>query len=428
MFINRKYWIILLAACLLFTGCRKESIIPEGSPQPGEKVYSGLIPEKTDRLPRVYITTPHAINSKTEWTDSCLVRISVTVDGETSDIYSSDLVKIKGHGNSTWTAYPKKPYSMLLPEQANFIGTGKTKRWILLANWMDRTLLRNDVAFEAARRTCLAWTPSGTFVDVYMNGEYTGCYWLGERIHVEGSHFTCDYLYSFDTSDRKEYDFESRYGHWKNHTATGGIPVEIKYPDRSHYSAGQFKYVINRGKSALFTVEETLMRGETPSLVLDLDSFCDWYIVNELTCNKEANHPKSAFMYIKDGKLFAGPVWDFDWGTFTPDHHSLQIKSSLYYFHIWSDREFRNTLKRRWSVLKPRFETLGAYVDQRAKLISASETLNHRRWPCHPNPLASDDDGMVNGDELMTFNDAVKRLKQSIEQRIEVLDAEINRL
>ena len=294
---------------------------------------------------------------------------------------------------------------------------------------MDRTLLRNDVAFELARHTSLEWTPAGTFVDLYLNGEYYGLYWLGEKIHVEGSHFTCDYFYSFDTSDKTEHDFDTHHGHWKNATAMGGIPVELKYPDRDDYSAEQFHSILLSAEKTLFGIEDAVMRGEDPSTLMDMNTLCDFYLVQEVTGNGEIRFPKSTFLYAKGGKLFWGPVWDFDYGTFTPEYHQLGLKSTLYYYQLWTNPVFRSHLKHRWSILMPEFRKVAStYIDGRAAYIRESEGLNHETWPCFPNPMAESPDGLVNGDERMSFDQAVSRLKKTLLDRIAEMDLEINRL
>ena len=432
MFRGIKYGFLLLAAGLFIAGCQKKTVIPEGEPDPGEKVYTGCIPENPDHLPQMYLTLPQGMGVddivKEAWTDNCSIRILATVDGKESTVYSAEGTKIKGHGNSTWKTYPKKPFTLKLAQQANFIGTGKTKRWVLLANWMDRTLLRNDIAFEAARRTSLEWTPSGTFVDLYINGAYYGLYWLGEKVHVEGSHFTCDYFYSYDTSDKSEKDFASLEGHWKNAAATGGIPVQLKYPDRDNYSITEFNSILLEAKATLYAVEEAIQRGDSPSTVMDMNTLCDWFLVQEFTENREPRFPKSTFLYYKEGKIYWGPVWDFDFGTFVPERYDLPDKNTLYYYIFWTHPEFISHLKHRWSILKPEFLQLDSYIDKRANFIRESEARNHEMWPCYPNPLSEKPNGLVNGDEKMTFDEAVSRIKQAIQERVAVMDMEINRL
>ncbi len=422
---------VLLAACSLVAGCR-ETIVPQGEPEPGERVYTGCIPQNPDHVPQFYLDLPEGWDldkiQKGVWTENCSIRIQASENGAESTVFTAQEAKVKAHGNSTLKSYPKKPLTVNLSQQANFLGTGKTKHWVLLANWMDRTLLRNDVTFELARHTSLEWTPSGTFVELYVNGEYRGIYWLGEKVHAEGSHFKCDYFYSYDTSDREEHDFDTQHGHWKKSTAVGGIPVELKSPDRDDYTPVQFNSILMQAKSALYSVEDAIMRGDKPSTVMDMNTLCDFYLIQEVCSNGETQFPKSTFLYYREGKMYWGPVWDFDYGTFTPERHGLPLKSALYYYVLWTNPEFKNHLKHRWSILKPIFKKTVPYIDQRAAFIREAEKRNHEMWPCYPNPLSEDPSGLVNGDELLSFDEAVARLKQSLLDRIEELDLEINRL
>ena len=431
MFKGLKYGLVLLAACALTAGCRK-TIIPKGQPEPGERVYTGCLPQNPDKLPQFYLDLPQGWEldeiRKDLWTGNCSVHIQASVGGVESTVFKAQGAKIKAHGNSTYKAYPKKPYTINFYQQVNFFGTGKTKHWVLLANWMDRTLLRNDLAFELARHTSLEWTPTGTFVELYVNNEYRGIYWLGEKVHAEGSHFKCDYLYSYDTSDPGEHDFDTKHGHWKKSTRVGEIPVELKYPDRDDYTAVQFNSILMRAKESLYSVEDAVMRGDAPGSAMDMNTLCDYYLVQEVCGNGEIQFPKSTFLYYRDGKVYWGPVWDFDYGTFTPNRHGLPLKSSLYYYVLWTNPEFKRHLKHRWSILKPIFQETAPYIDKRAAFIREAEKRNHEMWPCHPNPLAEDPEGLVNGDELLSFDEAVALVKKSLLNRIEEMDLEINRL
>ena len=124
-------------------------------------------------LPVIYIDTPgsSAITSRDKWTKGCRMRI-VMPDG-TEDFCSSD-VDVKGRGHSTFTK-PKKPYAIRLDGRHPLLGMAPGKRWALLANFMDHSLMRNMLALELARRTSLAWTPDCRQVDVVVNGQPQGC-------------------------------------------------------------------------------------------------------------------------------------------------------------------------------------------------------------------------------------------------------------
>ena len=220
---------------------------PEQGQEEDDKTPQRLIPEDLQSLPRVYVNTPagKGVTSKTVWVELCTIKILGDRD---SVLYEADSLMIRGRGNSSWN-YSKKPYYIKLNHKAGFYGTGKSRRWILLANWMDRTLLRNQVAFEAARRTSLDWTPYGQFVEFYLNGRHLGNYWLGEKINVEGSKFEAEYLYTFDTSDPSETDFTSN-GTYRANSRVWGAPVEIKYPDRDDYGS-ECSRIVSEAKTVL---------------------------------------------------------------------------------------------------------------------------------------------------------------------------------
>lgn len=383
-----------------------------------------VIPAGLAALPHVEIETPGRVGiySKTEWTE--LATIKITGDGG-EILYEADSLKIRGRGNSTWTGYPKKSYYIKLNHKADLYGTGKSRKWVLLANWMDRTLLRHHVAFEAARRTSIEWTPYGQFVELYLNGKHLGNYWLGEKINVEGSKFTADYLYSLDTSDADETDFYS-YNAYRVNAATWGVPVELKYPDRDDYADNPavFWECLDKAESTIEDFGSAVSAGSF-SGIIDTDSFCDWYLVHELCYNIEPNHPKSCFFYWRDGKMYAGPVWDFDWWTFVPGHYSLDITNCIWFSGLLANSAFKTRLKERWTALKPSFEGLLDYIDEQADIIRESEAVNHEMWPCYPNQYSEDWSGMVNHDEQLTFQQAVDRMKEALEERLEVLDKKI---
>ena len=439
----RTGFIILL---LTLFACQKEDIIQnkeseqkqsndgqnqeekEDTPKPDDNTYKGLIPEDIDCLPEVWINTPGAkgVWDKYNWVELSTIEIKAGKDGSLKSVFKADSVKIKGRGNTTWWSYPKKPYRFNLSHKANFIGSGETRKWVLLANWMDRPLLRNAVAFEAARQTSIERTPSGTFVEFYLDGNHLGNYWMGEKINVEKGNFLADYLLEFDTSDGNGGDFQSAKGSsW--HKPSGGLPVNIKYPDLD--DTDHPADTIKAAKKALKTIEAALYVNNNTD-VIDIDSFADWFLVYELTLNGEPGHPKSCYMYIRDGKLYAGPVWDFDWGTFPAKGRVPKYfinKDHLYYNKLFTIPAFKTRLKERWVELKPKFADLADYIDQQANWIRASESVNHVMWDCYPNP-SGEENGMVNYDENLSFDEAVKTMRESLLARIVIMDKLIKEL
>ncbi len=404
------------------------------------RVVSSLGEERTyvvsvfySALPLVSITTKNnaPITSKDDWVKGS--KMLITNTGGKYDI-EYEGISIKGRGNSTWN-YPKKPYAIKLDKKAEVLGMPKHKRWVLLANWMDRTLLRNAVAFEIARNTeSLEWTPRGEFVEVILNGKFLGNYYLCEQIKIdenrvnvaelestnmEGEAITGGYLLELDTYFDEVNKFRSLYG--KDSDGNIGMPVNIKEPDEDVLVPAQLEYI----KNYFCTAESLLYADDFPNNTpykdyIDLESFIDWWFVYELTINGEPNHPKSSYMNKdRNGKLKAGPVWDFDWGTFKPGAASFRAKDAIWYKRLFLDPEFVSLVKKKWAASKDKFTAVGNFIDSTTALIKPSAEANSLQWP-----ISSD----VNGDEKMDFDEAVALMKSVYLQRIEWLDKAINGL
>ena len=370
-------------------------------------------PSPATGLPIVYVWTAGGagIDSKDVWLENCAMKM-VDAGGET--LYETEALNIRGRGNSTW-GYPKRPYALKLPKKANLAGSGKFKRWVLLANWMDRTLLRNEVAFEAARRTSLDWTPAGRFVELYLNGAHQGNYWLGDQVKMESGRVPGDVLLEMDTYYDADYRFWSNWG-YKPNTGDYGLPIGVKYPDEEDMTDALFADIKNR----VSRVEKSLYVGsEDFHNLLDLNSFADWYLVHELSWNVEPNHPKSCYFHFQGEKMIAGPVWDFDWYTFVPGEQGLGLPRSIYFGVLLQDAAFVALLKERWSLLKPAFSSLTSYIDEKAEEIRASEALNAVLWPYTYD---------VNGDCSLSFSQAVARMKSALRERIDEVDKALQTL
>ncbi|MDE6300567.1 MAG: CotH kinase family protein [Muribaculaceae bacterium] len=378
----------------------------------------------TTGLPVVNITLPDyaPIVTKDPWNPGAKMTITMP-DG--SEAYSGTL-SVKGRGNSTWNM-PKRPYALKLDKKAEILGMPAHKRWCLLANWMDRTLLRNDAAFAISRATGLAYTPRGQFVELVLNGVHIGNYYLCEQIKVDenrvnitklkADELTGGYLFELDTNYDEEFKFTTdRFKH----------PWMFKDPDED-ITPEQMEYVQNYANS----LEEILMttlrvRSHDYEEYIDPDTFIDWWFVYELGGNSEPYHPKSVYMYKdRGGLLCAGPVWDFDWGTFLPENSSRYVARYLMYMsRLFMDTKFVQRVKERWAECKPRLEEVAAYISDQAALIAASDALNHELWPIRPelNQLAYE----VNGDADLSFDDAVARLIKAYSEKLVWLDTRIS--
>lgn len=374
-------------------------------------------------LPRVYITTPGGvgINSKDVYVEDG----TLSIFDKNGELELNILSDFKGRGNSTWQM-PKKPYAIKLSSKAEVMGMPKHKRWVLLANWVDRTLLRNDIAFEIAKKCpALPWTPRGEFVELYLNGKHRGNYYLCEHIKIDKNRVNIDeideetpetdmsggYLLEFDTYS----DAEINYFYTKHKN----LPVTIKEPDEEVITSWEhpaYTYIQNFVNS----VEDALEKGDYSEIesLIDVESYAEWWLLYNLVGNLEPNHPKSCYMYKKrNGKLYAGPAWDFDCATFIPGRKGALIAQSLCYGYLFKHDAFKSLVKERWTVLKPEFEKVFTYIDEKAEYIRESNEINLEMWPVTQN---------VNEDIDLSYDDAVNRMKEAYRERITELDKVIS--
>lgn len=369
-------------------------------------------------LPVVYIEIPDSdsITSKTEWKKG----VSMTVIGTDGQVDYQGTLQMKGRGNSSWT-FPKKSYTLKLDSRHTLLGMAQHKRWCLISNWMDRTLLRNAVGLEIARRTTgLEWTPSGRFVELVLNGVHRGNYWLCEQIRIDENRVNLanGFIFELDVNYDETYKFKTPARYDTNgNMIKKEIPWQFKDPDE--VSSEQFDYVRNyveRMEDALYDSTQLAKRSYLD--YIDVNSFIDWWLASELAQNSEIWAPKSVYLH-KDtnGKLKMGPVWDYDWGTFIPRTEYTYVADYLYYDMLFEDPAFRKQVKERWTAQKLVFESIVAYIDETADAIETSESLNSALWPL--------DSRHVNGDESLSFRDAVERLKQAYLEKLHWMDAQI---
>ena len=215
-------------------------------------------------LPIVYLKTDDAasIDSKDDY-----VRGDTSVDGGRNfDDFAEVSMKIRGRGNSTWYTHPKKPFQMKLDDKAEFLGMPNDKKWLFLAEYSDKTMLRNKISFEMGYLSNLDWTPQGRFAEVYINDEYNGTYNITQKVEESDNRVPLGdvgYLLELDQLSRLDSDdvyFDS--------VVTDKFIVNIKEPNLD-LNSPEYVYVntlINdfeksisdsNSMSSYFVVEET---------------------------------------------------------------------------------------------------------------------------------------------------------------------------
>lgn len=382
-------------------------------------------------LPVVYIDTENAkpINSKTNEIPAVLqIKGYGGYEG-----HSSIKCNVRGRGNTTWT-WPKKPYLVKLSEKESLLGLPPHKRWVLLANFMDRTLMRNLVSMKVASMTSLAWTPRCVPVELVLNGKHVGSYLLIEQVRVDKNRINISektgYVLELDFHYDNKVQWIDPHGHcWMR---ASGIPFGIKNPDPDEITSTQLSYIkkyVNDAAAALYGPDfADPVKGY--AAWIDVDSFIDYWIVFEVMGNHELGNPGSVFFHKADGgKLVAGPCWDFDWGVLSYNtspgaRTGLINHEAIWYARLFQDPVFAQKVRDRFQELLPQLETIPAYIDDCERLLTESARLNFSMWD--PAGDATQNGGsIINGDERLSFSDAVARLRRIYQERLQVISSKL---
>lgn len=352
-------------------------------------------------------------NKDTDWVKNDQITI-YKADG-TLDCTVTGGVRLRGN---TTRDYPKKPFAIKFNDKKSVLGMPEHKRWVLLANWLDHSMIRNSVAFDIAQAMEYAWRLSGGAIAdgipwnvhgqhvelVFIeNGKahHVGNYYLCEQIKIDENRLNikdsyedvlsnniadCGYLLEFDSKEDTDPYFTTSNG------------IKVKYKDDAIEGTNLATAVKNKIQS----IEDNLDNGKYSAAYEDLDinTMIDQWLIWELTMNREYGDPGSVYMYMDgDGKLCAGPVWDFDRGTFQnqenassygnsdrikPDNEWMCWRSKetyIWYKQLIKDKTFQQTVQQRWAVIKPYLDMIEDQIRYYGQTQAVSYFYDSAMWP-----------------------------------------------
>lgn len=389
-------------------------------------------------LPVMMIETPghKPIVSKSVWIENTSIRI-INNDNTITDLGNEN--KIKGRGNATWSTFPKHPYSIKISSAVELLDMKAHKSWALMAGWRDRVLIRDEATSRLAKMTTsLEWSPEGRSVELFLNGEFQGNYFLNEKIKIDKNRLNLKKLSSSDIEGEAvtggyilEYDFYYDQP-YKFKSASLNLPVNLREPDKDPSSdplpEAQWSYIqnyINTLENLLVDPDKLATREYQD--YLDIDSFIDWLFVQEIVGNTEAHAPASCYVYKdRNGKLKAGPVWDFEF-SFRPGINSWVAEPYLYYPYLFKDPFFVKRVKEKWAELKGILKynsendagVMIGVIDELSAPLVHSQARNIKMWPIYNWGV---------GDQDLDYPEAIARMKKGYVQRMEWLDKAISNL
>ena len=342
-----KYYNCVIDKALTEDDILQLSVVTKSDIETGMKEVS----VKKVSLPVVNISVDLSGANFEDFKEKDKIDATLSVENTSEFALTDEVITIKGRGNSSWYNAPKKSYTIKFDSKKEFLGMKKHKTFILVANYFDKTLLRNASAYGLSRKVFdnLAWTPDAKSVNLFINGVYQGVYGAGESVKIDKNRINIenieDYIpsgqdidesiknYGFvlEVNERLDEDFNFVTNYDETKTVAENdccVAFSLKEPAGADIDDAVGEEVGAKVKNYIeeYTneIQDKLYSDDfaDPSSenyygnYLDVDSFIDWWIVEEIAKNTDSNFFSSCYMYFdpKDQKMHMGPLWDFDLG------------------------------------------------------------------------------------------------------------------
>lgn len=387
--------------------------------------------------------------------------------------YNGVLDYIKGRGNSTWNS-AKKPYNIKLNKKADLFGMGKSKKWCLLANAGDETLMRNLLAYRFAKTIGVDVTSDVIPVNLYINNNYMGAYSLTEKVEIGENRIDINDLESntekvneaeLDTyplgGDQNSQDANTyQYVNIPNNPEdiTGGYLLELEKiyrypPENSGFITARKQAVVMKSpenaskeqveymrayyqdyEDAVYSQSGYNSKGKYYTEYIDPESIARMYIAEEFGGNFDGC--SSSFFLYKDidGKITAGPAWDFDLSfaktsginglinttCSTDKPNSLYIQNCFINYdnksynsflaQLFSHNDFQEVVQNVWNnVVKQIYSDFYTGIDTTAARLHSTAIMNAIRW----NTYGTTNAGTI----INNYNTKLNVVKNYISQR-----------
>ena len=360
---------------------------------------------------------------------------------------------IKGRGNSTWLM-DKKGYAIKFDKKQSLFGLAEAKKWCIIANYADKTLLRNVYASLLANNIFNAeWNPSFHPVEVVWDGVYQGNYILCERNTVSAGRVDVQDISDYSEENVESEKFVDQNGdsvvnmydggfileidEWKDaaywfETEKAKAPVAMKDPDEvSEDIQEHVKTIVQTAENALYSdnFKDTV---DGWRKYFDEKSVIDWFFVNEIARNHDAKDFSSIYKFYDptDSMLHYGPIWDFDVGFGNDGDGEVAavtgwyIKNGYWTTRMFEDSLFVHNVIARWNEKK---EALDASVQgmflSMASEDSVSAETNFMKWDVLGKDIYHNSAGF---EERLTYQSEVEYMKAWLEERIAWIDNALN--
>lgn len=351
--------------------------------------------------------------------------------------------RIKWRGNSS-IRFDKKQYRITFVEEKGsdkeadypVMGMRPESDWVLNAPYLDKTLMRNYMMYNLSGEI-MDWAPNVRFCEMFLDGEYMGLFLMTETVKVSPSRLNLKEVEkgqaqtSYLISRERYGDHVLPLNNFGTYAAKTINEVGIEYPSKNKMKPRYQKYI----KSDLSDIEKALYSLDYDewdfgyARYLDVQSFVDYYVINEFSANMDAGS-LSAFAY-KDirGKLNMGPVWDFNncfdnYKDLPINLDNLYLESAPWYVMLMRDEIFVDMVIDRYRELRKTYlsdKYLHNYLDETQEYLGKAIERNFKVWG------GSFEKGMLRprSRDLHSYEEAVQQLKNAITEQGKFLDENI---
>lgn len=374
-------------------------------------------------------------------------------------------IGIEQRGATSRLFFPKKPFGFELRDtsglkdvSASILGLPSEEDWVLNATYSDKTLIREVLTYDLYRSFSPLYVPRYKFCEVLLNGKYEGVYILFEKVNRDknrldisklepkdnaGDALTGGYILKIDKGEGNDNrQWKSPY----DSPVTSGVLIEIlvEYPKIADLTEPQFNYI-----KKYVTDFEDALHGDNfrdpnqgYAKYIDVDSWVNYFIINEVSRNLDAYRLSTFFYKNKDskgGKLTMGPIWDynitygnanycngekiqgwaFDFNRVCPDD---VYQMPFWWDRLLSDVDFADKVRARYRSLRNsqlKTENIHRYIDSTATILQEARIRNFTRWPVIGKQV------WPNFYVGATYDDEVAYLKTYIARRLEWIDQEM---
>ena len=351
-----------------------------------EKLY------QPTKIPLIVIQTEGAVEPKDKET-GIVCQITIINNGKAE---TKEKGTIKLRGNSTMRG-EKSPYKIKFDSKQKLLDMpANAKKWNLMANHSDKTLLRTLLAMKISTLFEMPFTPECRPVDVIVNGEFKGNYNLCDKIEYNKNRIDLGELNEKDKQEPVDggYLFEAtqyayKEGYYLN--TTRGIILGVRYPEKEDISVEQLEYINNK----LNKVEEEGYNGIVDNI--DFESFSKYLLVQELCGQSETFWSTYMTKRRNDEKIYFGPVWDFDlafdndnrvFSTLNKTNFLFKYDSSAgtmreFAVKLLNNEQLLQSVKDMWRKMtqeKVTKEIILSFIDEQVEKIYESQKLNFKRY------------------------------------------------